>query len=128
MNDGSIWLGCLVIGLGVVPVIFLVFCGSMVECGTHWLCYPAYFFLFGIIGGVVIALGLSPSGLAATCIFFLATAAPAACLCSALALNRLSERGPFEKWAMILCYAYSGFFLAALTLALLCSLAGRLFF
>ena len=96
------------LGLVVVPAMFIGLCIWMVKRRVHWLCYPAYFFLFGVVGGACVALGLSPSGLAALCIVFLMVAAPIACLCASIALHTRRTRGRFENVAMILGYCYSG--------------------
>ena len=102
----------LFLGWVFVPVTYFVLCLWMVKRGACWLCYPAYFFLFGIIGGAFIALGLSPSGLAAICVLFLVTAAPVGCLCASVGLHLRRARGRFENVAMVLGYAYSGIILA----------------
>jgi len=101
------------LALLVVPVLFIALCVWMAKRRVHWLCYPAYFFLFGIVGGGCIAVGLSPSGLAALCIVFLMMAAPIACLCASIALHTRRGRGRFENVAMVLGYCYSGFILMA---------------
>ena len=106
--NSTIAILCFVFGLLVVPASFIALCIWMAKRRVHWLCYPAYFFLFGIVGGACIALGFSPSGLAALCIVFLMTAAPIACFCSSVALHFRRQRGRFENVAMILGYGYSG--------------------
>ena len=98
----------LALALGVVPALYLVFFFRMFRRSVHRLCYPAYFFLFGIVGGWCLAIGLSPSGLAAACIVFLLTLAPLACLGASACLNFCRNRGRFENTAMVLGYSYPG--------------------
>jgi hypothetical protein len=75
---------------------------------THWSAYIAYFVLFGIVGGGFLALGLSPSGLAAVCIVFLMTVAPVACLICSVGIQVRRDRSRVESLAMGLGYFYSG--------------------
>jgi hypothetical protein len=101
------------LALVVVPAVFLVLCFRMARRKVHRFCYPAYFFLFGIAGGLCLAVGLSPSGLAAACMVFLMTLAPLASLGASACLNFCRNRGRFENVAMILGYGYSGLILTA---------------
>jgi hypothetical protein len=94
------------LGMFIVPAVFFVWCGWMAMCKVRWLCYPAYFVLFGIVGGACIAVALSPSGLAALCILFVIGAGTIGCLLFAILLTALSDRGRFENIAMIACYAF----------------------
>jgi len=116
----NISIASTVFGLIIVPAAFIGLCIRMALRRVHWLCYPAYFFLFGILGGGCIALSLSPSGLAALCIAFLMTVAPVACLSASVALQFQRARGCFENVAMILGYCYP-------SLVFLAFLAGHLF-
>lgn len=59
-----------------------------------------FFFIFGTIGGWLLALALSPSGLAATCVVFLVTLAPLVLAASSLKLAKSPERTVFHKIAM----------------------------
>ena len=110
-----------ILGVVIIPAAFLALCIWVALRRVHWLCYPAYFFLLGIAGGSCIALGLSPSGLAALCIVFLITVAPLACLLASVALHCQRVRGRFENVAMILGYCYS-------CLVLLAFLGGQSFY
>jgi hypothetical protein len=105
---------CLGLAFVVVPALFLALCFRMARRKVHRLCYPAYFFLFGIAGGFSLAIGFSPSGLAASCMVFLVTLAPLASLGASVRLNFCPNRGRFEKVAMILGYAYPGLLLTAI--------------
>jgi hypothetical protein len=96
------------LALVVVPALFLGLCLRMARRKVHRFCYPAYFFLFGIVGGLCLAVVLSPSGLAAVCMVFLMTLAPLASLGASACLNFAKGRGRFENVAMILGYGYSG--------------------
>ena len=98
----------LALAFAVVPALYLALCFRMARRKVHRLCYPAYFFLFGIAGGLCLAIGLSPSGLAAVCMVFLMTIAPLACLGASACLNFCRNRGRFENTAMVLGYTYSG--------------------
>ena len=94
------------LGMFVLPVTFFLWCGWMAMCKVRWLCYPAYFVLFGIVGGMCIAIALSPSALAALSIIVVMGGGAIACLLFAILLTALSDRGRFENIAMIGCYAY----------------------
>ncbi|RYD61239.1 MAG: hypothetical protein EOP83_17510 [Verrucomicrobiaceae bacterium] len=98
----------LILALGVVPALYLAFLSLMRKRNVHRHCYPAYFYLFGIAGGYCLAVGLSPSGLAAACMVFLITVAPLACFIASMRLKSCQNRGRFENVAMILGYVYSG--------------------
>lgn len=103
----------LALALGVIPALYFAFRSRMMKRNVHRLCYPAYFYLFGIAGGFCLAIGLSPSGLAAACMVFLMTLAPLASFVASVRLNACPDRGPFENVAMVLGYAYSGLVLTA---------------
>lgn len=84
--------------------------------GCFWLLYGVMcelevprpptlpFFVFGTIGGWLLAFALSPSGLAASCVLFLVTVAPLALLASSVYLALRPERTVFHRVAM-----WSGF-------------------
>jgi hypothetical protein len=59
-----------------------------------------FFFLFGTVGGWLVAIMLSPSGLAATCVLLLLTAASLALLISSLHLAIRPERSVYHRIAM----------------------------
>jgi hypothetical protein len=65
-----------------------------------------FFFLFGTLGGWIVAYLLSPSGLAALCMAALATAAPLALLASSALLATRPERTSFHRFAMWAGFAY----------------------
>jgi hypothetical protein len=90
----------------VVPLTYFAFCVWMVFQRVSWLCYPAYFVLFGTVGGWCLAIGMSPSGLAASCMIFLLTLAPLSCLISSVVLQLRGGRTRIEKVAMISGYVY----------------------
>jgi len=106
----GILLNILFLGLAliVIPLAYIALCLRMKSHNTPRLCYAAYFVLFGTVGGWCLALGLSPSGLTAMCIVFLATVAPLACLVSSLTLQFGPIRTQFEEIAIIGGYSYIG--------------------
>lgn len=102
----------LALALGVIPALYLALRSRMIERKVHPHCHSAYFYLFGIAGGLCLAIGLSPSGLAAACMVFLMTLAPLACLVASVRLSLCPNRGRFENVAMVLGYVYPGLILA----------------
>jgi len=98
---------------GVLPALYLALRARTRKRNVHPLCYPAYFFLFGIAGGLCLAMGLSPSGLAAARMVFLMTLAPSACFVTSVRLNFCPNRGRLENVAMALGYVYPGLILTA---------------
>lgn len=66
------------------------------------------FFLFGTLGGWLLAFALSPSGLAALCTIFLTMAAPTALLASSIDLARLKARSSYHNTAMWFGFSYPG--------------------
>lgn len=80
---------CLVISLLVLPGAYIALCLQMSARKVERPPYLAAFVLFGNVGGWVLAFGLSPSGLAASCIVFLVFIAfPALMLSSIILLCR----------------------------------------
>lgn len=67
------------------------------------------FFLFGTVGGWLLAFGLSPSGLSAICAVFLMTAAPIALFVSSLGLCAMKNRTIYHRISM-----WSGFLYPAI--------------
>lgn len=68
---------------------------------------PPFFFIFGTIGGWILAAAMAPSGLSALCVALLATIAPFALLASSWQLFRNPERSPFHKIAIWFGVGYS---------------------
>ena len=104
------------VALIALPLSYLAFCVWMAIHRASKLCYPAYFVLFGTFGGWCLAVAMSPSGLAATCMIFLTTLAPVSCLASSLILQFAGGRTRLERIAMVGGYCYPalllGFILA----------------
>ena len=100
----------------VIPVAFIRWCVLLRRRSAPWQVYVAYFFLFGTVGGWALALGLSPSGLAAVSLLFLAVIAPIACLASSLLLYTWPEHRDIDSVAAVLALTYAvgvvGLFLA----------------
>lgn len=74
------------------------------------------FFLFGTIGGWMLAFALSPSGLAAMCIIFLMTAAPIALFVASVGLSSMRNKTIYHRVAMWSGFTYPvflGLFFAA---------------
>ena len=94
---------------------------ALVGCpGGFWLLYGVmcelevpraptlpFFFVFGTVGGWLLAFALSPSGLAAVCVIVLVTAAPLALLASSIYLAVRSERTVFHRVAMWSGFGYT---------------------
>jgi hypothetical protein len=113
------------LALLIIPAAYVTVCLKMFRmypAGPSRFCYFAYYILFGTVGGWCLAIGLSPSGLAALCIMFLMTIAPLACLVSSLVLQSRRTRTRYEEVAIIGGYSYLGllvvWFLAVLIFAL----------
>ena len=98
---------CLLVALVGLPVTFPVFCIGLSRRRQGWLIsYLAYYFLFGCAGQWLLAVGLSPSGISQMLRIGLLTAAPAASLGLAVALQMRPTRVPFDTGALVGCYAY----------------------
>jgi len=65
-----------------------------------------FFFLFGTVGGWLLALSLSPSGLAASCMVLMITAAPIAVLASSIYLAIRAECSIYHRVALWSGFAY----------------------
>jgi len=91
----------------VIPVCFAVLCVVMLHRRARWYAYPAYFVLFGTVGGWCLTFGLSPSPLAAMCVMFMVLTSPVCLLCS-LYLQGRKDLDKFGSAAMIGGYSYSG--------------------
>ena len=88
----------------ILPGCFWLLYGVMCELEVPRRPTLPFFFVFGTVGGWLLAFALSPSGLAANCVVFLVTAAPLALLSSSVYLAVRSERTLFHRVAM-----WSGF-------------------
>jgi hypothetical protein len=104
--ENFIRLALLVIAALVLPICYVWLCGVMRERGIVRPPRVAFFFLFGTVGGWVLAFMLSPSGLTATCIVLMMTAAPLALLLSSIYLAIRPESTPFHRVAMWCGFAY----------------------
>src|SRR5713226_2637528 len=98
-----------VFGLLVCPSAFITLCVRMRRSGVRRPPYVPFFFLFGTVGGWTLALALSPSGLAASCIIFLLTAAPLALVASSIYLVARSERSCYHRLALWSGFTYPAF-------------------
>jgi len=98
----TFWLALL--ALVVVPFGHYVVCSHMRESDIPRPPTVPFFFLFGTVGGWLLAVMLSPSGLAASCMVLLLTVAPIALLTSAIRLAIRPERSVYHRIAM-----WSGF-------------------
>lgn len=106
----SVFLG---LAFVVFPASCVVLCVCMLFRRVHWFSYVAHFCLFGTLGGWSLALGLSPSGLAAVSGLFLIFTSPICPLVS-LFLNSRHDRNNFDQVAMIGGYIYLGAFVCAI--------------
>ena len=90
----------LTVTMAGLPIAYLRLCRSMRE---NVLPHPprvAFFFLFGTVGGWVLAFMLSPSGLAARCILLMVTVSPITLLISSVYLASRPERSFLHRLAM----------------------------
>ncbi len=106
MSESAITSFLLALAGGVIPAAYIALCIWMFRQRVWWFAYLAYFFLFGAFGGWCFAFAMSPSGITASSIMFLVSAAVVACLVSALILQFRKKKGRFEKTAMIGGYIY----------------------
>jgi hypothetical protein len=93
-----------VLALLVCPAAYIALCIRMRNSGVTRAPYLPLFFVFGTVGGWLLALSISPSGLTAACLIFLGTFAPVALLASSLRLAARPERSCYHRLAL-----YSGF-------------------
>ena len=94
-------------GAALIPVAFVWWCILLGRRSAPPQAYVAYFFLFGTAGGWALAFGLSPSGLAAASLVFLAFVAPFACLVAALLLYTWPEHRDIDVVAAVLGLTYA---------------------
>lgn len=99
----AVFLG---LALVIVPLCFAGLCAFMLYRRTHWYSYPAYFFLFGTIGGWCLTFGLSPSPFAAAGSIFMVLTLPV-CLIYSLFLQFRKNRNRFDSVAMVGGYSYT---------------------
>ena len=89
-----------------LPVGYVAVCLWLFRRKTWWFTYISYFVLFGTAGGWAFAIAMSPSGLTASSLIFLFTAALAACLVSSFVLTFRSEKSREDWIALIGGYSY----------------------
>jgi hypothetical protein len=87
-------------GLLICPAAFITLCVRMRKSDIQRPPYIPFFFVFGTVGGWMLALALSPSGLTAVSIVFLVTLAPLALIASSLYLVNRSERSSYHRFAL----------------------------
>jgi hypothetical protein len=98
-----------VLALGVCPMTYIGVCVKMRKAGVARPPYVPFFFVFGTLGGWMLALALSPSGLTAMSLVFLATLAPLSLVVSSIYLVTRPERTRYHWIAL-----WSGFTYPAL--------------
>jgi mannose/fructose/N-acetylgalactosamine-specific phosphotransferase system component IID len=108
MTETAVRLILLGIAGVVLPAAYLATCFWLSRQQAWWFAYLAYFFLFGTVGGWTFAFAMSPSGLTATSIVFLVTAALVACLASSVILALKRKKGRAERIAMLGGFLYPG--------------------
>lgn len=101
--DPTVLLG---LAFVIIPLCFLGLSGFMSFRRVHWYSYPAYFFLFGTIGGWCFTLGLLASPLGLMGMFFMILTSPV-CLIYSLFLHSQKNRNRFDSVAMIGGYSYT---------------------
>jgi len=103
MNIPLVLLGLAFLIWPACYVILIVRMRSVGIARPPWL---PLFFLFGTFGGWLLAFALSPSGLTAICVLFLATAAPLSVLMSSIYLVCRPERSIYHRIALWGGFAY----------------------
>ena len=93
-----------ILGLVVCPAAYISLCVRMGSLDVVRPPYLSFFFIFGTVGGLMVGLALSPSGLAAACLIFLVTLAPLALVTSSVYLVKRPERSRYHRIAL-----WSGF-------------------
>jgi uncharacterized membrane protein HdeD (DUF308 family) len=106
MSDDTIRLILLVVAGLTLPVGYLAVCFWLRRQQAWWFLYPAYFVLFGTLGGWAFAFAMSPSGITAASIVFLMTAALAACVISAIVVTFRKKKSQAEWIALAAAYLY----------------------
>jgi len=87
----------LVLALLVCPIAYIALVHRMKTQVIDEPPVMPMFFLFGTIGGWLLAIGLSPSGLTATCIVFLITVAPIALFIASAGLCATQHRTIYHR-------------------------------
>ena len=100
----------------VVPLLYVSVCTQMRDDKVPRPPTVHYFFLFGTVGGWLLAFVFSPSGLAAVCLFCLLTAAPIALVGSALVVGIRPERTLYHKIAIWSGVAYPSMLILLITI------------
>jgi hypothetical protein len=98
-----------ILALLVCPTAYIALCVRMRRAGVQRPPYIPFFFVFGTVGGWMLALALSPSGLTAMSLIFLATLSPLALVVSSIYLVARPERSSYHRIAL-----WSGFTYPAL--------------
>src|SRR3954452_23434311 len=106
--DNCIRLILLLVAVLGLPIGYAGLCARMRDGGVLNPPRFAFFFLFGTVGGWVLGLMLSPSGLTAVCGLLMLTAAPLALFVSSLSLAIQNERTGFHRFAMWSGFGYIG--------------------
>lgn len=88
------------LALLVCPAAFVTLCVRMRQSGVQRPPYVPFFFVFGTVGGWMLALALSPSGLAAMSLIFLVTLTPLALTASSIYLVTRPERSTYHRVAL----------------------------
>jgi hypothetical protein len=99
MNDAVQMMLC-VAALLVLPCLYLWLCIRIRRVKLSRPPYGEFFILFGNVGGWVLAIGLSPSGLAASSLFFLMFIGCPLLIISSLQLLFRKERTIYHRVAM----------------------------
>jgi hypothetical protein len=95
----------MILALAIFPIAYVVLCARMKKAVPRPP-YAAFFFLFGTVGGWSLALALSPSGVTASCVVALVTAAPLALLISAVLVSQQKERSIYQRVAQWAGFGY----------------------
>jgi len=96
----------LLVGGFVLPIAYLILFYHMRN--TPKAPIIPYFVIFGTVGGWMLAIALSPSGLAASSIVFLMTIGLLSLIATHVYLALISDKTKYHKIAIILCYSYYG--------------------
>ena len=96
----------LCVSLLLWPALYCLLLGAMHEMQVPRPPRLPFFFIFGTLGGWLLAFALSPSGLAAACVVFLMTASPISLFLSSKRLVSRPERTIFHRVAIWSGYSY----------------------
>ena len=95
-----------ILALLACPAAYFALCVRMRISGVQRPPYVPFFFLFGTLGGWLLGLALSPSGLAAVCLLFLVSFAPLSTIVSSIYLAIRSKPSRYHRVAMWSGFAY----------------------